>query len=55
MQERVKRIKKIMEREEREKRKTNIIIKGVSEKDEIVEDVKRIGKEIGVKINIEKV
>lgn len=55
MEERVKKMEKIMEREEKEKKKKNIIIKGVSEKEDTVEDVRRIRKKIGVEIGIEEV
>lgn len=43
-----------MEREEREKRKRNII-KRMSEKEEIIEGVRRIGKEIRVEMDNKKV
>lgn len=54
MEERIERMENILEREERGKKKS-IIIKGMRKMAEIMEVIKKIGKEIGIEMDNKEV
>lgn len=53
--ERMKRLERLMKNEERDKRKKNLIFKGVKGEGEVIDRVDKVGREIGVEIEIEEI